>query len=177
MILKSRLMSVLLCLVTGILSPGQESGLIQSEFQFQASLLQVEESRDEFQLLKLIKYLKPERTEIAKQLARAAGRISSFKSWKILSKRYARNREITDTLAIAARFPESDFPKTRTFEILKTFPPSGILAETLLHLNLKDALQHALTLKQYLSSIAANLWRSKDHLTPELLKAFYKTTT
>lgn len=155
-------------------SQGVESTLLHPKTQFQPALLQAEDSRDESLLLELIKQLKPGMTKIAGQMARAAGRIASFKSWEILSKKYVEDPKITDTLAIAARFPENGFPKAGVFEILKTFPSSPVVVETMLYLNLKEAFQYAITLSHNQSVIASNLWRSKDFLTPEILKTYYK---
>jgi len=174
MIFRYGLKSFYIFLIMVISSQGLESTLLQPKTQFQPALLQAEESRDESLLLELIEHLKPGMTKIAGQLARAAGRISSFKSWEILSKRYVGDPKITDTLAITARFPESGFPKARVFEILKTFPSSPIMVETILYLNLKEAFQYALALTHNQSVIASNLWRSKDFLTPEILKTYYK---
>ncbi|MCK4835571.1 MAG: hypothetical protein KAT17_02995, partial [Candidatus Aminicenantes bacterium] len=158
----------------GVSSPCQGTKFNNQEVKIQAELLQAEDSRDETRLVKLIARLKTGMSEIAEQMAQATGRIPSFKSWQILSKRYAHNRNITDALAITARYPENGFPKEKVLEILKTFPLSADMVETLLYLNIQEAFQHALSLKEFQSTVAANLWRSKDYLTPDILKSYYE---
>ncbi len=158
----------------GVSSPGQGTKVNNQEKKILAELLQAEDSRDEIQLVKLIAQLKTGMSEIAEQMAHAAGRIPSFKSWQILSKKYTHNRNVTDFLAIAARYPENGFPIEKVLEILKTFPLSAVMVETLLYLNIKEAFQYALSLKEFQPTVAANLWRSKDHLTPDILKSYYE---
>lgn len=136
-------------------------------------ILLAEDHRDEKPLLEHLTNGEKPGPGTLIRMAHASGRIPSFKIWDILSKIRPPNPDLVDALAVAARYPENNFPANRVFRTLKHLPPSDQVVETLLYLNTREAFEFAISLKKFRNTIARNLWRSEDFLDRKRLVTFY----
>ncbi len=139
-----------------------------------AKILKAENERNVDLLVSICNNLDRTMVNEGERAALASGRIPSFESFKTIAKVYKNNKQVTNALAIAVRFPETNFNKEAVFEILKTFPLTEDVVETMLYLNTKNAFDFALSVKGFDKTVAFNLWQLEDFVTDEILKKFYK---
>lgn len=139
-----------------------------------AKILKAEDSRNGQLLTELSNSINSEMQEEGKLIAIASGRISSFESFEIISNKFKNNIEVTDLLSITTRFPRTNFDKTDVFNILKEFSITEDVIESMLYLNTKEGFDFALKQEGFNKTIAANLWRSKDFATKEVLQKYYQ---
>ncbi len=137
-------------------------------------LTRAEDTRNPAALMSIVEKLMPADREAAIHGALAAGRIPAFAAWKELAKRFGHDGEVARALAVAIRFPETNFPRGETLDILRKFPVSKDVVISLLALDTPDAFRAAMSHPGFDKVVAANLWRSRHCILPEDVVAAYR---
>jgi len=137
-------------------------------------ILRAEDSRNCHALLQMAASLNFDRAFLAERLAIASGRIPCFQTWQLLAAQFGHHENVARALAVAVRFPETQFPGDKVLGTLLELPPSQAVAETLMYLDTDAAFQAALGLKPYQRTVAKNLWRMKSRVNKEILNLFFE---
>jgi cyclophilin family peptidyl-prolyl cis-trans isomerase len=139
-----------------------------------AKIMKAENERNSDLLVSVCSSLDKTMENEGRKAAIASGRIPSFESFMLLAKTFKNNKSVTNALAVAIRFPENNFNKEAVFEMLKTFPLTSDIVETMLYLNTVRAFNFVMSVKGFEKTTAFNLWRSKDFVTDDVLNKYYK---
>lgn len=137
-------------------------------------IMQAEDSRNPHALLQMAASLNFDRSSLAARLAIASGRIPCFQTWQLLANQFGHHEDVARALAVAARFPETEFPKDAVLRELLKLTPSRAVTETLMYLDTDQAYQAALAMKSFQRTVARNLWRMESRVSKETLAAFFE---
>lgn len=158
------------CATSGHIDPGIEQTPGVSPME--ADIIRCEDERNPHALLQMAASLNFDRGHIASRLALASGRIPSFKTWRLLGLQFGKDPQVAESLAVAARFPDTGFPATEVVRTLMTMTPSAAMVETLMYMDTSEAFNLARSIKKYQDVVARNLWRSKSQLNRDILIEF-----
>jgi len=159
---------LLLLLIPALIAcSGVRTDLIRAE------IVRAEDTRNVDILRYAAGRLRPDETALAARAAIASGRIPDFVTWRNLAGRFGNDNTVADALAIAVRFPGTDFPVDDVRNILAAMTPGPENTVSLLYLNDADALETALRRTDFADKVAGNLWRAPAHVTAELAAEWY----
>ncbi len=139
-----------------------------------AELTRAEDLRSPVELMSVVKKLMPADTDAAVHAALASGRVPAFEAWQNLAIRFGTCPDVVKALAVAARFPETGFSKTKVLNILKKNPVGKESIVTMLILDTPEAFREAMSHPDFDKTVAANLWRAPKSILPGDIAAAYR---